>query len=214
MAHAGERRGDTHRRVFLVGVAAGLMAAGLGWLGIAAWNTAFAPVPPSVEVVSTFAPSPGAAEVTRADAAAVPPPAEPAPASGPETPTPGTAYKVAFPVYDKLVATPLSREPHQVLGAWDEDKESSSPGQRRAFVLAVSPSQSDTSLEALARDVRAQNRDALILDVRIYDDPTAATGPRLLDSGQRARAHLVAEVQRNEGAGLDVIRVRGGALEP
>jgi hypothetical protein len=215
MAHAGERRGGTHRRVFLAGVAAGLTAAGLGWLGVAAWNLAFAPAPPSIQVVSTFAPAASAPQLTRADeAAAQSPPAEPAPAAEPETPAVRAAYKVEFPVYAKLVAAPLSREPHQVLGAWDEDQESSSPGQRRAFVLAVSASQSDASLEALARDVRAQNRDALILDVRIYDDPAAASGPRVIDSGQRARAHLVAEIQRNEGAGIDVIRVRGRALEP
>lgn len=212
MAHAGERHGGVHRRVFLAGVAVGLAAAGLGWLGVAAWNRAFAPAAQSIQVVSTFPRSTTAPEVTRPEETGATP--APAPEAEPETAPARATYNVELPVYAKLVAAPLSREPHQVLGAWDEDKESSSPGQRRAFVLAVSPSQSDASLEALARDVRARNRDALILDVRVYDDAAAATGPRVADAGRRARAHLVAEIQRNEGAGLDVIRVRGRALEP
>jgi hypothetical protein len=117
-------------------------------------------------------------------------------------------------VFAKLVARPLSREPHQVIAAWDEDAEAAAPGQRRAFVLAVTPLQSDASLEALARDVRAENRDARLLDVRIFDDPAAAAAPRFADGGRSARAHLVAEVQRNEAAGLDVIRVRGRSVAP
>ncbi len=213
MARAGERLGGTQRRVFLAGVAAGLAVAGIGWLAVAQWQSAFAPAPTNVRVVSTLAPKPAAVEVTRAEET---PAARPLPAreAEPDKPPAGAGYRVELPVYDKLVAAPLSPEPHRVLGAWDEDAQSSRAGQRRAFVLAVSPSQSDESLEALARDVRARNRDARILDVRIYDDADAALGPRVIDSGRRARAHLVAEIQRNEAAGLDVIRVRGRALQP
>jgi hypothetical protein len=81
-------------------------------------------------------------------------------------------------------------------------------------VLTVSPGQSDASLEALARDVRARNLDARILEVRIYDDAAAAIAPRVIDAGQVSRAHLVAEVKRNAAANLDVVRVRGRDLAP
>ena len=205
------------RRVFAAGAAAGLAAAGAVWLGSVLWARWSAPQPAKIEAVSTY---------QRPEAAAAPPPAlaaptraEPAPSDVPDpepapAPPSGAAPRLELPVFDKLVAAPLSREPHQVLGAWDEDREGARPGDRRAFVLAVSPSQSDASLEALARDIRGQNLDAKILEVRIYDDAAAAVAPRLLDSGQAARAHLVAEVQRNPAANLDVVRVRGRDLPP
>jgi hypothetical protein len=140
----------------------------------------------------------------------------PSVAGGPSASEPPAVprYSTDYPVFEKLVSKPLSREPHQLLGAWDEDEESAEPGQRRAFVLLVSPGQSDASLEALARDVRQRNLEARVLDVRIYDDAGAALGPRMLDAGQYARQHLVAEVQRNPAASLDSIRVRGRALPP
>jgi hypothetical protein len=215
MAHADERRGGSHRRGFLAGLAVGAGAVALAWLGVAQWQRAFAPPPASIQVVSTFSRSDSLAETPPAPAAPAAA-AAPAPTPEPETVTPpgGAKYTIEMPVYAKLVARPLSREPHQVLGAWDEDEAAASPGQRRAFVLAVSPGQSDASLESLARDVRAQNLDALLLDVRVYDDAGAAIGPKLVDSGRSARQHLVAEIQRNPAAGLDVIRVRGRALEP
>lgn len=204
------------RRGFAAGAAAGLATAGAVWLGGALWARWSAPQAPEIHAVSTFQP-PEAASPPPAPAA--PPPAEPPPraAAEPETapaPPSGAAHRLELPVFDKLVSTPLSREPHQVLGAWDEDRDSARPGDRRAFVLAVSPSQSDASLEALARDIRAQNLDAKILDVRIYDDAAAATAPRIVDSGAAARAHLVAEVQRNPAARLDLLRVRGRELPP
>ena len=182
-------------RRFLAGLAAGCAAAGAVWLGSALWERWSAPEPPQVRAVSTF--HEPATELPPEPPAAAPPPPEPAPA-----PPPGTAARLELPVYDKLVSAPLSREPHQVVGAWDEDRDAVRPGARRAFVIAVSPSQSDASLEALARDVRAQNLDALILDVRIYDDASAALGPQVVDSGQTARAHLVADVKRNPAARL------------
>src|SRR5262245_34255050 len=204
-------------RRFLAGAAAGCAAAGAVWLASALWARWSAPPPPvQVNAVRTYhelsvpeTAAPPASEAAPQGAPSVPPEPDPAPA-----PPPGAPARLELPVYDKLVAAPLSREPHQVVGAWDEDRDAARPGARRAFVLVVSPDQPDASLEALARDVRSQNLDALILDVRIYDDTSAALGPRLLDSGQAARAHLVAEVQRNPAAQLDTLRVRGRELRP
>jgi len=204
-------------RRFLAGAAAGCAAAGAVWLASALWTRGSAPPPPvQVTAVRTFhepsvpeATAPPAPEAAPQAAPSVPPEPDPVPA-----PPPGAPARLELPMYGKLVAAPLSREPHQVVGAWDEDREGARPGARRAFVLVVSPDQSEASLEALARDVRAQNLDALILDVRVYDDAAAAVGPRLIDSGQAARAHLVAEVQRNPAAGLDLLRVRGRTLAP
>ena len=204
------------RRVFAAGAAAGLAAAGAVWLGAALWERWSAPQRPEIRAVSTFPqpepPSPSAA--LAAPAPAPPAPSETAELEPAPAPPSGAAPRLDLPVFDKLVAAPLSREPHQVLGAWDEDRESPRPGDRRAFVLAVSPGQSDASLEALARDIRALNLDAKILEVRIYDDAAAAIAPRIVDSGVAARAHLVAEVKRNPAASLDLLRVRGRELPP
>ncbi len=215
MARADERRGGLDRR-FLAGCALGAAVVALGWVGVTAWGRLFPPQHVDVKIVSTFD---RAEPAPPAESLPTPPPepavaAEPEPETEVETPPVGTKHASEYPVYEKLVAQPLSREPHQVLGAWDEDAEGTSPGDRRAFVLVVSPSQSDASLETLARDVRGVNLDALLLDVRVYDDAAAATGPRVADSGENARLHLVAEIQRNPAAGLDVIRVRGRAVEP
>ena len=203
-------------RRFLAGLAAGCAAAGAVWLGSALWSHWLAPQPPQVRAVSTFQEPAAAAEPAPPAAGTPPPPAPTPPTEAAPAPTrpPAPAARLELPVYDKLVAAPLSREPHQVLGAWDEDRDAARPGARRAFVLVVSPSQSDASLEALARDVRGRNLDALILDVRIYDDAGAALGPQVIDSGQVARAHLVAEVKRNPAANLDLLRVRGRDLAP
>src|SRR5262245_34031734 len=204
------------RRTFAAGAAAGVAAAGAVWLASALWARWSAPPPPNIGVVSTYQrPEAAAAPPEPAPPAPEPPPSRVAPEPEPApAPPPSAAPRLELPVFDKLVAAPLSAEPHQVLGAWDEDRDGARPGDRRAFVLAVSPGQSDASLEALARDVRARNLDAKILEVRIYDDAAAAVGPRIVDSGFTARAHLVAEVQRNPAAGLDVLRVRGRELAP
>jgi len=191
-----------------VGFAAGLCAGALaGWLA-GAGGRGPAPAAPQVRVVPTF-------EAARADeaAAALGAPEAAARAAQPDPAEPA-ATQTGLPRAEKLVAISRSREPHEVLAAWDEDAASASPGERRAFVLLVSPAQSDASLEALARDVRDENEDARLLDVRVYDDADAARSPRVADAGQRARAHLVAEVQRNEAAGLDVIQVRGRRVLP
>jgi hypothetical protein len=107
-----------------------------------------------------------------------------------------------------------SEVPHQTVGAWDESPESDSPGQRRAFVVVVEPQISDAELEALARDLRDQHRDARILNVRIYDSEKGARRAGWVDGGELAHRHLVAQVSINEGLGLDVIRVRGRRIEP
>lgn len=217
MARADERRGGTNRRPFLAGCAVGASALALAWLGVAQWQRLFPPERVDVQVVSTFERAePESFRDPAPESLAKPaqPAPEAAPAPEPETPPVGAKHASEYPVYEKLVAQPLSREPHQVLGAWDENAEGTSPGERRAFVLVVSPGQSDTSLETLARDVRGMNLDARLLDVRVYDDAGAAIGPRVADSGENARQHLVAEIQRNPAAGLDSIRVRGRAVEP
>lgn len=120
---------------------------------------------------------------------------------------------VEYPRLDKLVAEPLSPVRHEVVGAWDEDRESDVPGRRRAFVLVVPPNATNAEIEGLARDVRARHRDASILDVRIYDDVRATLQSRALDGGRLAFQHLVGEVKRNEALDLDVIRVRGERVE-
>src|SRR5262245_55269020 len=184
-------------RAFAGGLAVGLVCAGAA--ALFAWRTPSPASAPAVQAVATY--SRGEEE-----RAAAPKPAESvAPArvssavteSTPDPKQTAQRYTSDYPVFEKLVKKPLSREPHQLLGAWDEDESSPQPGERRAFVLAVSPGQSDASLEALARDIRERNLDARVLDVRIYDDAAAAIGPRLLDGGQNARQHLVAQVQRN-----------------
>jgi hypothetical protein len=207
---AGERG-----RAFLSGVAVGVVCASAA--ALIAWREQPRAGALDVHAVATYARE-------EEEAAAAPPVAEPpaarqatpAAAEAPPEPRPPSAerYTADYPVFEKLVSKPLSREPHQLLGAWDEDENSPQPGERRAFVLAVSPGQSDASLEALARDIRERNLDARVLDVRIYDDAGAAIGPRMLDAGQHARQHLVAQVQRNPAASLDTIRVRGRALDP
>jgi len=120
--------------------------------------------------------------------------------------------EVDYPRLEKLAAA--SDVPHEMVGAWDEAPESSTPGQRRAFVVVVEPGMGDAELEALARDLRAQHRDARILNVRIYDSEKGARRAGWVDGGALAHQHLVAQVSVNEGLGLDVIRVRGRRVEP
>jgi len=121
---------------------------------------------------------------------------------------------VEYPRLEKLAGERLSEVPHRVLGAWDEAQDSPSVGNRRAFVMVVEPDIPDAALERLARDVRDRHRDAVILDVRIYDSERAAIQPQALDGGALAFRHLVARVQKNDRVPLDVIRVRGERVEP
>jgi len=120
--------------------------------------------------------------------------------------------EIEFARLEKLSAE--SDVPHEMVGAWDEAPESSTPGQRRAFVVVVKPDIGDAALEALARDLRDQNRDARVLNVRIFDSEEGARRAAWVDGGALAYRHLVAQVNVNEGLGLDVIRVRGRRIEP
>ena len=120
---------------------------------------------------------------------------------------------VEYPRLEKLATRPVSQVPHRILGAWDEDQASSTPGKRRAFVLVVEPGMSNGELEALARDIRLQQGDAVILDVSIYDSERAATQSRAIDGGALAFQHLVAEVKKNDRSPLDVIRIRGRRID-
>jgi len=131
----------------------------------------------------------------------------------PEDATPESMPAVVeFARLDKLAAR--SDIPHQTVGAWDEAPESSTPGERRAFVVVVDPAIGDGALETLARDLRDQNRDARVLNVRIFDSEDGARRASWVDGGELAHRHLVAQVNVNEGLGLDVIRVRGRRIEP
>jgi len=120
---------------------------------------------------------------------------------------------VEYPRLEKFTRQPMSPVPHRLLGAWDEDHASSSPGTRRAFVVVVEPGVSDAQLEALARDIRLQQAGAVILDVRIYDSERAAVQSRAIDGGALAFQHLVAEVKKNDRIPLDLIRVRGRRID-
>jgi hypothetical protein len=131
------------------------------------------------------------------------------PSDEPETLPP----TVEYPRLEKLVSEPLSQVPHRVLGAWDEDHASSTPGIRRAFVMLVEPGISNAELEALARDIRLQHGDAVILDVRVYDSERAAVQSQAIDGGALAFQHLVAEVKKNDRIPLDVIRVHGKRID-
>ena len=173
----------------------------------------FGAEPPPVRIVSAL-PEPSATPRS-SELAEEPAPVPPRPDPEPSLPaTSAMPQRADLPMLAKLAAEPQSAEPHRLLGAWDEDAESAVPGQRRAFVVLVDPQVDDASLERLARDLRERNRDAAILDVRIYDDESAALEARALDGGRRARLHLVGEVKTNPALALDVLRVRGRSLAP
>ncbi len=203
------------RRLFLGGTVLGLglgLAVALG----AVWLVrALSAEPPPVRAVSALPElaTPPRSSETVVEPAPVPPTPDDAdePPSGPP---PMMPQRAELPVLEKLAPGPQSSEPHRLLGAWDEDRESASPGQRRAFIVLVDPGADDASVERLARDIRERNRDAAILDVRIYDDESAALEARALDGGRRARLHLVGEVKTNQALALDVVRVRGRTLTP
>ena len=130
----------------------------------------------------------------------------------PEDPPQALPAEIDYPRLEKLAVE--SEVPHRSLGAWDEAPDSSTPGARRAFIMVVDPQISDPALEALARDLRDQHRDARNLNVRIFDSEEGARRARWVDGGALAHRHLVAQVTRNEGMGVDTIRIRGRLIEP
>jgi hypothetical protein len=203
------------RRLFFGGIALGL---GLGLVvafGVGRLARVQRAEPDRVRVVSAM---PEQAQASRSSE----PAQESAPVTNPEAaePDPRPAPQRVMPqraqlrLEPELTGEPQSGAPHRLLGAWDEDPEATEPGQRRAFVVLVDPRADDATLERLARDIRERNRDAAILDVRIYDDEAAALEARALDGGRNARLHLVAEVKTNQALALDVVRVRGRTLTP
>jgi len=136
--------------------------------------------------------------------AARPRPAGPAPSRPPE-PQPQRAAE------PEPQARAPGEVPHEVVAAWGD--EASASGLHRAVRVVVEPSLATRELEALARSLRARHGDAVVLDVRIYDDAESARG-RARDARARSASHLVAQVLRNDRLGLDVIRVRGIPVEP
>lgn len=216
-------QGDARRRLRMGAVVGAALAVGVG-IGFLAGRAGDGSEPESpVRAVSALGRVPEPLPQEPPDDAPLPPPS----ALPPEAQVRPEAFAdregreeletipptVEYPVLDKLVAEPMSPVRHEVLGAWDEARESDVPGRRRAFVLVVAPEATDAEIESLARDVRARHRDASILDVRIYDDARATLQSRALDGGRLAFQHLVGEVKRNEAMDLDVIRVRGRRVE-
>ncbi|MCG8588747.1 MAG: hypothetical protein MJE66_05600 [Proteobacteria bacterium] len=204
-----------------------LTGVAMGVAGTRFWNGAREPEPLAVPIAQVANPEvaarpetapPGAERLPPDDA--LPPEAESHPQYfadrfGQAEPAPEELPAVVtYPRLEKLAPEPLSDVPHELLGAWDEDRESATPGARRALVLVVSPDLDDAALEALARDVRDRHRDARILDVKIYDSARAAIQSRSLDGGALAFAHLVASVRKNDAVPVDVIRIRGRRLDP
>jgi len=122
--------------------------------------------------------------------------------------------QVQYTVAEKYGGQKLSEVDHRMLGAWDDARDTQTPGRHRSFVLVVDPDLSDQQLESLARDVHQLHHDADRLDVRIYDRENAATDARVTDGGRYAHAHQVAQVKRHRGLDVDVIRVRGRIVGP
>jgi hypothetical protein len=196
-----------------------ILAAGVA-IGVLAsrWNAERAASAPPAPTPAERAPHRAAPEAVPAPPAdALPPeakefPEEFADLKGEEEPE-ADAGSLELPVLEKLVREPLSEVRHQVIGAWDDARESDEPGRNRAFMLVVAPDATDQEIETLGRDVLARHGDAGILDVRIYDDEDATKGPRAADGGQLAFSHLVGQVLRNEPLGIETIRVRGRLVE-
>ncbi len=121
--------------------------------------------------------------------------------------------RIEYPMAEKLLPPePVSEVPHEVVGAWDEARDSPEPGRRRAFVVVVKPDASDAEIEALARDIRA-SQDSPMLDVRIYDSAKAARDTGMLDGGAARYEHLVGEIKVNQAVPIDLIRVRGRRID-
>jgi hypothetical protein len=108
---------------------------------------------------------------------------------------------------------PMSRVPHQVVRGWGASEDRQQAGRVGAYVV-VDPSISDQELIQLARDIRDYHGGANAISVRILDSEEAATYDYHEDGGERRDQHLVGRVQRDTALGVDVIQVRGDAIEP
>lgn len=157
--------------------------------------------------------SPDLREAPPADPWAAPVPKLPPKLPEGETPAPHDE-RAGLPLKRALAADSLSSVSHQLLGAWDDAPDSSAPGPHRVFILAVEPGTPESELEALLRDVRDRNRDARVLDVRVYESADALIGRASRTGDSPGREHLVAWVKRLDALGVDISRVRGRDLEP
>jgi hypothetical protein len=192
-------------RVLGIGIAALAVAVALYVL----WpRTPASPVPGS---------GPSSAAVAPLPIASVSPGAPLAPGQGTggsptaeaEAPTAQPSQASHLRIEPKLAAEPLSVVPHQLFGAWDDKPDSPTVGAHRVFVAVVDPAISDADLRALVRDIRDRERDAEVLDVRIYDSPDAAGRP-----SWESQSKLVAEVKRNDRLGYDAVKIRGVLVQP
>ncbi len=80
--------------------------------------------------------------------------------------------------------------------------------------LIVDPALSTRALEQLALDALANNSDAEVLSVDIYDSTEAATYDRHRDGGALAQLHLVASARVHAKLGIATVSVRGVEVDP
>jgi hypothetical protein len=198
-------------RIFASLLVAGAIAA--GWL----WQQAGDRRPRDVVLRSEPAPrhpgpaaaSPGAhaAEPAHPQAASEAEPradgAHAPPEDAPADPTGDLAYYASYP---------LSDVPHRVVRGWGVGPRSRLPGVVGA-TLVVAPGIDRASLARLARDIREYHRSAEIVAVRVLDSLEAATYDRHADGGALLAESVVATVHRNGDLGIDVVEVRGEAIE-
>jgi hypothetical protein len=133
----------------------------------------------------------------RADGAPTPP------ENAPADPTGDLAYYAFYP---------LSDVPHRVVRGWGVGPRSRLPGVVGATVV-VAPGIDRASLTSLARDIREYHRSAEIVAVRVLDSLEAATYDRHADGGALLAESVVATIHRNDDLGIEVVEVRGEAIE-
>jgi len=131
-----------------------------------------------------------------------------------EAPPPPSGDRIDMPIARKLAPEPLSNVSHELVGAWDEARDSEELGEHRTIVAVVDPDIPSRDLEQLAWDIRSRHAGAEVLDIRIYDSAEAASRPSTFDGGAERASHLVADVKRNDRLGFDRITVRGRIVGP